>query len=668
MKRALLFVLVIMGLSQAGKAQFSRYIIQFKNKGFNPYSLSNPQQFLSQRAIDRRTRYNIPYDSTDLPVTPRYIDSLRSVPNVTVLNASRWLNSVTIQTTDANALSKINSFSFVVSAKPIALRVDPSNTQPVKVKTLSSSLKSTGTQNSDLEKNKVSYSTTANYYNYGYSYNQVHIHNGEFLHNIGLRGQNMIIGMLDGGYYNYTNLRAFDSVKLNGQVLGTWDFVMREPSVVEDAEHGTNCFSIIAANIPGTFVGTAPKASFYLFKTEDVSSEYPIEEHNWVVGAERVDSAGGDLISCSLGYSTFDNPVFDHTYADMNGNTTISAIGGDIAAKKGLLVVNAAGNEGESTWKYISSPADGDSVLAVAAVDTLGNVASFSSYGPSSDGQVKPDVASVGYRTIIQGGSGNLMAGNGTSFACPNIAGVTTCLWQGFQEFNNMKIIDALRRSGNLASAPNDRIGYGIPNAKKAVLYLLKDFATSNGSISNCITNLSWTSKDVSSMKYEIERKGPNDLNYTKVGVENGSGSVFYKHSYNYTDNVTSLPTGQVSYRIRQIIDTSASGFMADYIDTVTVNFTTACIANNPAAGDFVLFPNPARNEVFVNINTTNSTSNLTIVITDGIGRKVYSERKNKPSGLQIFTIPTYYLAKGKYYITVFDGDKKIGTKEVIKL
>ena len=193
----------------------------------------------------------------------------------------------------------------------------------------------------DKQYHKIHRRVTADVYDYGLSAAQVAIHNGQFLHNIGLRGQNMIIGMLDAGYQNYLTVKAFDSVRANGQILGTYDFVAGEVSVNEDNAHGMQCLSTIAANIPGQFVGTAPKASFYLFRTEESATEYPIEEHNWVCGAERVDSAGGDVISSSLGYydfqGVFNSPLYNHVYADMNGNKTIPAIGADLAAKKGIL-------------------------------------------------------------------------------------------------------------------------------------------------------------------------------------------------------------------------------------------------------------------------------------------------------------------------------------------
>ncbi|HTM92177.1 MAG TPA: S8 family serine peptidase, partial [Flavisolibacter sp.] len=510
MKRLFGCLLTVFALSLISEAQVSRYIIRFKDKGTSPFSLNNPSTYLSQRAIDRRTRYGIQIDSTDLPVIARYIDSIRSAGTVTILNASKWLNAVSIQTTDNAVLTKINSLPFVQSVSGIALRI--------------SSAASTN-EKYEIEKEQpplLRENEITNFFNYGSSFDQVHVHNGEFLHNIGLQGQNIVIGMLDGGFNNYLTVKAFDSARANGQILSVYDFVAKDNSVNEDHPHGMECLSTIAANIPGQFVGTAPKAGFHLFRTEDVSAEYPIEEFNWVCGAERVDSVGGDVISSSVGYNSFDAPFtsFNHTYAQLNGNTTMGAIGANLAAKKGILVVNSAGNEGDKTWKYIVTPADGDSVLAVAAVTATGAVANFSSYGPSSDGQIKPDVASVGVATIVQFPNNTIGGNNGTSFACPNIAGLASCLWQGFPEFNNMKIINALRQAGSKASSPDDRVGYGIPDVKKALMNLVKDFSTASASVSNCTVALQWTSKDVSSMKYEIERRIPGQTGFLKIAEQ----------------------------------------------------------------------------------------------------------------------------------------------------
>ncbi|HZH94619.1 MAG TPA: S8 family serine peptidase, partial [Flavisolibacter sp.] len=449
---ALLFAFFILGALKSN-AQPQRYLIKFKHKGTSPFSLATPANYLSARSIARRTRHDIVLDSTDLPVTPRFLDSIRSVPGVIVLNVSKWLNQVSIRTADpATAIAAINRFTFVLSATSIAARTERG-----------ARVRSSGKQEANIKapaSPQIINQTAADFYDYGASYNQVHIHNGEFLHNIGLRGQNMIVGMMDAGFKNYLTVKAFDSARTNGQIFGTYDFVANEVSVNEDDAHGMQCFSTIAANIPGQFVGTAPKAGFYLYRTEESGTEYPIEEFNWVCGAERIDSAGGDLISSSVGYYDFDapfnTPVYNHTYADMNGNTTTVAIGADLAAKKGILVVNSAGNEGNDPWRYIITPADGDSVLAVGAVNTSGIAANFSSYGPSSDGQVKPDVASVGVSTVVQFSGNTVGTSNGTSFSAPNMAGLATCLWQGFPEYNNMKIINALRQSGSIFTAPND--------------------------------------------------------------------------------------------------------------------------------------------------------------------------------------------------------------------
>lgn len=661
-----LFVCLLLLTAAASEGQtFSRYIIKFKNKATTPFGFNNPIQFLSQPAIDRRTRYGIAIDSTDLPVTPRYLDSVRSAGAVTILNVSRWLNQVSIQTSDATALSRINALPFVESAKPIANRQ-------------SSGRQSNGTQShpvKDQLPTHQEYRPTADFYNYGASYQQVHIHNGEFLHNIGLRGQGIVIGMLDGGFFQYTNLRAFDSVNRNGQVLGTHDFVARETSVTEDDSHGMQCFSVIAANIPSEFVGTAPKAGFYLFRTEDVSSEFPIEEHNWVCGAERLDSSGGDMISSSLGYSdgmTF--AQFNHTYAEMNGNTTIAAIGADLAAQKGILVINSAGNQGSDAFRYIATPADGDSVVAVGAVNANGQVVNFSSYGPSSDGQVKPDVASVGLNTTVQTTFNTVGTNNGTSFAAPNIAGLTACLWQGFREFSNMKIIRALRLAGHKALAPDDRVGYGIPDVKKAVLLLLNEFSTASLTASSCKNTIHWTSKDITGMKYEVERKAPGETSFTKIGEKAATGTSFSAQSYQLADSLINIQAGTLTYRIRQIIDPAFStASSADYIDTVMMTLAASCITTSiPGIAtpmeEYLIVPNPANNTVSFQITTPFAVSSLTFQMIDSKGNIITTHKTNKGPGKASFDFPVSHLSSGKYYLAVFKDNTRLATRDFMKL
>jgi len=512
---------------------------------------------------------------------------------------------------------------------------------------------------------------TGNYYDYGNSFDEIHLHNGEFLHNIGLRGSGMQIALLDNGFNNFTSFDAFDSVNVNNQVLGTWDFVAREQNVSDDGSHGMSCFSTIAANIPGQFIGKAPQANFWLYQTEDNSSEYPIEEFNWACGAEKADSSGADVISSSLGYATFDDASLNHTYADMNGNTTMAVIAADLAAKKGVLVFVSNGNFGTSAWHFLSTPADGDSVIAVGAVDASGTVGSFSSYGPSSDGQIKPDVASVGVSAVLETSAGTIGSGNGTSFACPNMAGLATCLWQGFPELSNMKIRSALWQSASRADSPDDRMGYGIPDMKKAFVNLLLQSSSANGTISNCKTTLNWTSKDVSAMRYEIERKIFGENNYSKIAVVSAqpNTSILSTHSYQKEDNLVNVPPGTVSYRIRQILDTVAATLTGAYIDTVNIAFNESCPNGSSAGTEKIsIIPNPAPGQFILRVETDYSVNNLNIHILDMKGALVSEFFESKTVGKADFDLSVHKLPKGKYIVAVYDDSRLIASKELIRL
>ncbi len=660
MKKILAGILFTLVLLQDAHAQ-TTYIIRFRDKGTNPFTLSSPSGYLSQRSIERRSNYSIAIDSTDLPVTPRYIDSVVLAGDVNVLNISKWLNAVSIQTTDDAALASINAFPFVQSVTSIAARRMPAQPRDKFEKESPRAARET-----DI---------AADHFNYGSSFNQVNLNHGEFLHNIGLRGQNMQITMLDAGFMNYKTVKAFDSVRNNGQILGVFDFMVKDSSVNEDHSHGMQCFSTIAANMPGQFVGTAPGASFYLFRSENASTEFPVEEFNWVCAAERADSVGTDVISSSLGYNWFDTPLdgWNHTIEEMDGNTALATIGADLAARKGILVVNSAGNEGNNSWGRILTPADGDSVLAVGAVNAQGIAASFSSRGPSADGRVKPDVAAQGVNVVVQFPNNTLSTNSGTSFAAPIVAGMATCLWQGFPEFNNMKIIDALKQSGSRFSNPNDSIGYGLPDMRKAFMILLKSFVTSSATASgNCKVSLNWQSKDQAGMRYEIERKNPGQNNYEVVAQINTTAQGFQVRNLQFTDSLVQVQAGTISYRIKQVVDTSAQNFYADYIDTFQVNNTISCIHTaidpvNPSFTEFTLIPNPVKEELRIRFTSNQAIPQLQIRIFNGKGQVMLQRITSKGSGTVIIPI-TLNLPAGKYYVNLYDGSKFLGTREMIKL
>jgi serine protease AprX len=639
----------------AANAQYTRYIVRFKDKGTNPFSLSNPAQYLTQRALDRRMRYNIAIDSTDLPITPRYIDSLRNAGAVTILTTSKWLNQVGIKTSDATALAKINAMPFVLSTTAVAARTQQ-EIVPVNKQQLGNAedeipaAAATGTSAEGI---------LADTYNYGVTHGQVHIHRGEFLHNHGFTGAGMQMVILDGGFSHYQNIALFDSVRNNNQILGTWDFVTNDASVNEDDGHGTQCFSTIAAYTPGVFVGTAVKTSFYLFRTEDVGSEYQIEEQNYAAGLERADSLGVDICSASLGYYQFDNPATSYTYADMNGNVSITARAADLAAKKGIMVVAAAGNEGTNPWHFIITPADGDSVMAVGAVDTLSNIAAFSSYGPSSDGQVKPNVAAVGLRAaVLNTNTGAPIFSNGTSFACPNMAGLTTCLMQAFPEYNNMIIMDAMQRSGTRASNPDNRIGYGIPDMMKAFVLLQRKSYTQQSSLSNCINNLQFKAKFDNSMNVVIERKLANEVAYAPFKTIAGTGSFSVK-TINATDDLSGVPAGNVMYRVRMDIATDTSF----YLDSLTIAAPQLCSVPENSVR---IAPNPVISDLNVIVSRTAATE-ISILVTNAAGQRIYTKTYQQPVGSLVQTINLANAASGAYFVKVFAAGKKIATKQIIK-
>jgi subtilisin family serine protease len=444
----LIFLLFSLVMESMGWAQYSKYWIQFTDKNNNPYSISAPNAFLSARAIQRRINQNIPVVQNDLPITPAYIDSVKNVPNVSVINRSKWFNAITIYTTDANALNTILNFPFVASIQPVQRHYRKMEIEENKSPVLRTNIKH---QISNIS------------YNYGPSFNQINMIGGVCLHNQGYDGSGMVIAVMDAGFYRADSLPVFDSLRANGQILGTWDFVDNDSTVYDAHWHGTMVLSTMGGNLPGYLVGTAPKAKYWLFRTEQSASEYIIEEDNWVSAAEFADSAGADIFNTSLGYTTFDDPSQNHTYADMNGNTTRITIATDLAASKGILPVCSAGNSGASPWNFIGAPADADSVLAVGAVDSLGNYASFSSNGPTYDGRVKPNVAAQGQDCVVADPwNGGITRLSGTSFSSPITAGLVACLWQAHPSATNMQLFNAIQQTASQFTSPDTLLGYGI--------------------------------------------------------------------------------------------------------------------------------------------------------------------------------------------------------------
>lgn len=433
----------------------NKYWIQFTDKDNSPYSIDNPQEFLSERALQRRANQNISIDERDLPVNPQYLQAVADA-GATIFFPSKWLNGVTIETSSQSVLDAIMALPFVENT--LKLENDPLK-QEIKQKTFFANEE----YNIPIVSTKSTKSTSS--LDYGMGYTQINQLNGIGLHDLGYQGEGMIVAVMDGGFSEVDTHPAFENMREEGRILGTKDFVYPGGSVYVDSYHGTGVLSCIGAYVPGTFIGTAPKASFYLIHTENVNYENLIEEFNWVSGAEYADSLGVDVLNSSLGYITFDDSSWDHEYQDMDGSTTYITRGADIACEKGILCVNSAGNEG-SDWfyPYIGAPADGFNVFSIGAVTASGERAYFSSIGPSYDGRTKPDVMAMGQNSTVASSYGSYAESSGTSFSSPILTGMVTCLWQANRDYTNAQIRDAIRMSGDRASNPDNDYGYGIPD------------------------------------------------------------------------------------------------------------------------------------------------------------------------------------------------------------
>jgi len=454
MKRILLLSIIgLVSLPSFSQERVFKYWVELTDKKDSPYSIDRPEEYLSPRAIARRKKQNITIVENDLPVNRNYIELIES-EGAQILHSSKWFNAVTIQTTDEKAIDRIKALAFVKHTKLLYNKIEVGGKR--KVNTMLESF---------LEGMAPDLPETDS--KYGFAFRQIEQLKGEQLHYADHRGEGMIIAVLDAGFYNMYRMETFDHLRKDGRLLGTWDFVDGDSLVYEDDMHGMNVLSCMAAYTEYEMIGTAPKASYWLIRTEDNWSENPIEEANWIAGAEMADSLGADLINSSLGYNTFDTKSMSHTHKDLNGKSLASRAA-TMCAHKGMIVCNAAGNEGSSKWKKIGIPADADSIVTVGGIDKNFVHSDFSSFGPTADGRIKPTVCAMATATTVASSKNKFYPSQGTSFASPVMCGMIACLWQANPTKTNMEIIQAVMQSSDNYNTPDNTYGYGVPNFELA--------------------------------------------------------------------------------------------------------------------------------------------------------------------------------------------------------
>lgn len=432
-----------------------RYRLTLSDKNDNPFSIEHPEKFLSSKSIERRKRMGISIDEHDLPITPAYLKGI-SATGAHIFNCSKWNNTVQVSLSDttSNVLAKLRALPYVKDALLVYVAPDS-----VEVNDVSDRL-------SDITDHlKVRQSADSLY---GYTQHQVDQLNLPALHQLGFRGEGMTIAVIDGGFYNADAIKALSSAN----ILGTRNFTRPGCNVYEEHSHGMMVLSCIAPNVEHSIIGTAPNASFYLLESEDTWFEYRGEEDNWCAAVEYADSLGVDVITSSLGYTHFDTPEVTLQYNWLDGQHELNSRSASLAASRGILLCNSAGNEGDSAWKKIGFPADAKDILSVGAVNNLGVNTFFSSVGHTADGRVKPDCMAMGGRTTLLGTNGEITTANGTSFSCPTLAGAVTCLLQAFPGKRPTDIINAIHQAGNNAAHPDEIFGYGIPDMMKAYEWL----------------------------------------------------------------------------------------------------------------------------------------------------------------------------------------------------
>ena len=445
------FFLIVLFFSLAGSLQSQEsvmYRLHLKDKGNLSLSTTNPGSFLSSKSIERRKKQNLPVDFFDLPLNQAYLETI-SETGATIRTYSKWVNTVVVYLKDLEILNKLKNLPFVDSLYCVW-----KGNLPVNIKKYDNI-----PLIPDFRQNTIN--------SYGDAFIQIALNNGHLLHDAGFRGKGLTIAVLDGGFINVDKIDFFNQERI--KEIRNFNHEVSD-ILRESAEHGTKVLSCMLSDKSGEMVGTAPDADYYLFRTEVMNEEFPVEEDYWIAALEYADSLGVDIVTSSLGYTDFDDISMNHKQEQLDGQTIPISRAANLAASRGILLFNSAGNDGNKNWRKVNFPADAENMITVGGIDKDSIRSAFSSLGYTADKRIKPDLMAMGSGVSILDNSGNIKKSNGTSFSTPILAGLAACLWEALPDLNSFALLDLLRESGNCFQNPDSLMGYGIADVYKAYL------------------------------------------------------------------------------------------------------------------------------------------------------------------------------------------------------
>lgn len=596
----------------------------------------NPLTLVSERSLQRRRKAfktDLRVDYHDVPLEESYVQGLMGL-GIRVRQRSKWFNGVSVIAG--------KSLIMQVEALPFVRQID-----------LLARFKRNQSEGEEADQSSPmagpSGEDRIHSLDYGASFGQVNQINVPVVHDLGNHAEGVIVGVFDNGFRLLTH-ESFASMN----IIATYDFVDHKVSVVPNnpstsfGAHGVNTLSTIGGYKPGQLIGPAFGASFILARTENDSSETPVEEDNWVAAIEWADSIGVDVTSTSLGYLTYDAPYTSWTWEDMNGNTTVITRAADMAVARGIVVVNSAGNEGfNPSHNTLIAPADGDSVLTVGAVTSSGTRSSFSSVGPTTSipPRIKPDVMAQGSSVRVASATNTTSYGSasGTSFSCPLAAGVAALILNARPTATPLEVMNSMRTTASNASSPNNLIGWGILDALAAIngipLPIQLYYFTATYVPGYDLVRLDWgTLTELNNYGFEVQ-KSPNSLEGFQTLPNSfvpGNGTTTIPHKYSFSDSAPSMGTWY--YRIKQ---TDLDGTI-HYTEAIRAEIVTHVHGENPIA--FALeqnYPNPFNPNTKISFQISDY-GFVRLKVFDALGREVA-------------TLVNETLPLGKYD-RVFDG------------